>query len=94
MKRFVVLLGHDQSALYDHPGVYVVDNLDQAADVVERFMVQYGFKVVDGELLDPDGHPGDSQDDNFMDVKWHDGRPIGFVHCEGQGPIAKTHKER
>ena len=93
--KYVVLTAHNSSALYDHPDVTVVDSLDRAADVVEKHLRSYDF-TIEGTGRSKriyDRHAGDKPA-VFIDVKWHKGRPIEYVHCDGDGPIAKTHRAK
>lgn len=87
---YVVSTGHDESALADHPEHTVVQTLDEAADVVEKFMKGYGFQTETGALVDPNS----DRPEPFDNVEWHNDRPISFMHCDGQGPVVMTTKAR
>lgn len=63
---------------YDEPELELVNTLDEAADIVEQFMGDKGFTLIDGVLSDQE-----SKTDTFEDVVYHNGRVIGFIHKNG-----------
>jgi hypothetical protein len=80
-KAYVVDMRHDSTG---DPDFAVFTDYDEAVERAHEFFESYDFVVKNGEPFDP----GNDRD-VFDNVKMHNGKVAGFMHCGGDGPVCE-----
>ena len=92
---FLVITRHNQSG---EPDYVTKPTMDEAAKEAHKILAEYGFEMRAGKPFDEGNDDGYQSGFNcFDEVETHtcaDGTHcvIGFVHCEGDGPVLEVRK--
>ena len=95
IKGFIIDCRHDGSSEC-RPEFF--QTYEEAVNEVHDFFLSYGFEVRDGRPFDS-GHENDSpghEEDGFKcfdNIDMHGDKVAGFMHCDGDGPVADIHKQ-